>query len=161
LAQAVGDREGAAHARFMLGIVAWHTQEAATARAHQEASRRAFDALGYPSWAARAVMVLGNVGRDEGDDPAAARLYAEAEELARPTGDTYALGFILSSRAYLVHRAGDPRLARRLLEDALALRRARWRCGGRSATRGRSGTRWRRWGGWRWPRGTRPPPGGG
>ena len=68
--------------------------------------------------------MLGNVARDAGDDPAAARRYAEAEALARPTGDGWVLGHILWNRADLARRAGDPRLARRLLEEALALQRA-------------------------------------
>src|SRR5262249_3022216 len=120
-----GDRFGTAYAHFVLGLVAAHgARDAVTARPHLEASRAAFAALGAPAWAAGAVMVLGNVARNEGEYPAAAWLYAEAEALTRPTGDTVVLGFILSNRAYLESNAGDPRLARRLWEDALAQRRA-------------------------------------
>ena len=82
-------------AHFALGVAAWQARDAATARPHLEASRHAFDALGSPSWAARAVLVLGRVARDAGDYPAAARRYAEAEALARPTGDGWILGHIL------------------------------------------------------------------
>ena len=73
--------------------------------------------------AAGAVMVLGNVARDAGDYPAAARRYAEAEALARPTGDNWVLGQILWNRGGLAQRQGDYRLARWLLEEVLALRR--------------------------------------
>ena len=123
-AQAIGDGEGTALAHFQLGLVAMAAREAATARLHAEASRHAFDALGSPSWAAQAVGVLGNVARDAGDDQEAARRYAEAEALARPTGDGWVLGLILGNRADLARRAGEPQLARRLLEEALALQRA-------------------------------------
>jgi hypothetical protein len=111
LAQEVGDGFGTAAAHLWLGIVAMRAQDAATARPHLEASRHAFAALGFPSLVASPVAVLANVARDEGDQPAAARLYAEAEALARPTGDVYVLGLILGSRAELAHQQGDHRLA--------------------------------------------------
>ena len=75
-------------------------------------------------WAAQAVLLLANVARKAGEYPSAGRLYAEAEALARPTGDTYALGAILDNRAVLAQGEGDSRLARRLGEEALALHRA-------------------------------------
>jgi predicted ATPase/class 3 adenylate cyclase len=138
LAQAVGDGFGIAFARLGLGsiartaqVAAWRAQdaaraaqEAATARAHLEASRHAFAALGSLSLVANAVQGLADVARDAGDDQGAARLYAEAEALARPTGDGWTLGHILLGRAELARRGGDYPLARRLCEEALALRRA-------------------------------------
>jgi predicted ATPase/class 3 adenylate cyclase len=129
VAEAVGDGEGIAFAHHGLGVAGlgvagWVAGDPATARSHLEASRRAWQALGQPSLAARAVMELGNVACEAGDDPAAARLYAEAEALARPTGDAFALSHVLWNRAELARREGDYRLARRLWEEVLALRRA-------------------------------------
>jgi predicted ATPase len=124
LAQAVGDVEGSAVGHLWLGILARDTQDAATARPHLEASRHAFDVLDYPSRAAGAVLALADVACGAGDDQGAARLYAEAEALARPTGDAFALGHILENQEALARRVGDHRRARRLLEETLALRRA-------------------------------------
>jgi non-specific serine/threonine protein kinase len=124
VAQAAGDGFGTAYAHLMLGVAGWQAGDPATARAHLEASRDAWHALGPPALAADAVMVLGNMARDAGDYPAAARRYAEAEALARPTGDGWVLGLILNHWAIPACRDGDYPLARRLLEEALALRRA-------------------------------------
>jgi predicted ATPase/class 3 adenylate cyclase len=124
LARAAGDSEGAALSHLMMGTAAWQGQEAAVARSHLEASRRAFAALGLRSRAAQAVLVLANVAREVGDVPAAARQYAEAEALARRTGDGFTLGYILWNRAELARRGGDSPLARRLGEEALVLHRA-------------------------------------
>jgi non-specific serine/threonine protein kinase len=124
VAQQVGDGESIALAHLVLGLVAMTARDAATACPHLEASRHAFAALGYASMAAGSVLALGMAALSAGDDRGAARRYAEAEALARPTGDGWVLGLILEPRAELALHAGEYRLARRLLEEALALRRA-------------------------------------
>ena len=100
------------------------TADPAAARAHLEASRHAFHALGYPALAAQTVMALGVMAHDQGDHRGAAQRYAEAEALARPTGDSHVLAHIVGNQAWLARSRGDCLLARRLFEEALALRRA-------------------------------------
>jgi hypothetical protein len=69
-------------------------------------------------------MALAYGARVAADYPAAARLYAEAEAQARPTGDRWILGLILHNHGELARRMGDYGLARRLIEEVLALHRA-------------------------------------
>jgi non-specific serine/threonine protein kinase len=124
VAQAASDGFGTAYAHLMLGVARWSASDLTAARHHLEVSCDAWYALDFPSLAADAVMVLGNIARDASDYQAATRRYAEADALARPTGDGWVLGLILNHWAILACRAGDCPLARRLLEEALALRRA-------------------------------------
>jgi tetratricopeptide (TPR) repeat protein len=129
VAQAVGDGLGAAYARLWLAVAAWQASDPVApdpvaARTHLEASRHGFQTLGYPALAAEAVMVLGVGAHEEGDPLGAARRYAEAEALARPAGDIHVLAHIVGNQAWLARRQGDYPLARRLWEEALALRAA-------------------------------------
>lgn len=77
--------------------------------------------LGDHSGAAQALVVLGWVEQDHGNNDRAKALFAESLTAARKAGDRFGAGLALHGLGWVAHRQGDHEQARSLLEESLAL----------------------------------------
>lgn len=87
----------------------------------EQALGRGNEQAAFPYHQVRCTLMLADVAAATGDAVAAARLYTDAEEAARGSGDNQGLAWALAGQAHLARARGDLDAALRLSHQALDL----------------------------------------
>jgi predicted ATPase/class 3 adenylate cyclase len=120
----VGDKEGMAVCSLLLGSVALHRGDAATARTRMEEGLLLYREIGYGEGIAEALCLLGKVEAARGDLAYARRLYEESLTMARELGQRELIATGLEGLARVTAAEGDSAEAARIWGTAEALREA-------------------------------------
>jgi predicted ATPase/DNA-binding SARP family transcriptional activator len=112
-----GNKGGVAWSRLCLAVMAAERDEPAVARRLAEKASSSVDAT--PGTRASAMTVLGLLAFYTRDHARALDLSRESVQLARPLGDRWLLGIVLTNLAECVQQAGDYAAAETLLREAL------------------------------------------
>ena len=124
LTREVGDREGSANSLVLLGQMAFHQGDDATARSLIVESLALSREIGEPGRIANSLSSLARVTAFQGDYMAARALYEESLATARKIGVKVIIASALEGLAGIVAVLGEPAGAARLWGTAEALREA-------------------------------------
>lgn len=96
-----GDAWAISFAPFLQGLLAFERGDYDQAVVRSDEAREAGDACGQPVQIAGPLMVLANVALAKGDHDGAQQFYDDSIDVARPVGEIWGLGIILSVAAGL------------------------------------------------------------
>ncbi|MBL8132257.1 MAG: tetratricopeptide repeat protein [Anaerolineae bacterium] len=124
LRRALQDREGAARALNLLGVVASRQGRYADAVASYQESLAVFREIDSPIGMSTALNNLGLIAFRQGDWTAARSRYEESLKIDQEIGDRYGQAACLNNLGGLAEMQGDYAEARARFEESLAIRRA-------------------------------------